>query len=96
MQADKTTTYQSEYYGEKLNYLQEICDFNVYWLASISPLMIREHALGFFVLNRDKFKRKMKVREFMRYEMILTHGEYNTWEEFAQRIIEIKNESKNE
>lgn len=66
---------------------QSICDFNLSWLYSLSPnVVVHEHSLTFFCENIKMFKRKLTIKEFMRFDTIVNHNEPKDFDEFKSLI----------
>jgi hypothetical protein len=71
--------------ARKFMQLQSICDFNVWWFADISPLFMPQETVDFMVSNRDNFK-KISVKEFTLYDMIIKFKHPKTFDEFDEYV----------
>ena len=64
-----------------LSRFQSNCNFNLFWLYSISPEIII-HIERLKLLSEIKFKRKLSIKELLHYDFILGLSEVNTIEDF--------------
>jgi len=62
--------------------VQSICDFNLFWLASISPVIIYDQSLQFLANHKSEFKRKLSIEEMIEFDWIIAHNEITCMEEF--------------
>lgn len=72
--------------AKQLIVLQTICEFNVWWMHDISPLVMKDATIDFLVDNKDHFKRKINVGEFMEFDCIIYHKRPETFKEFKQLV----------
>ena len=87
-EADKTS-YQLTTIIEEISILssvQSICDFNLFWLSGISPLIIYDKTLKFLNENKSKFKRKLSIKEIIEYDWIIAHNEISDFKKFINLV----------
>ena len=72
-----------------ISVLQGHCDFNLYWLYQISPeIVLHTESIRFMVNHKDKFKRKLSIKEMINFDSIISHSEINSFEDF-KNILKI-------
>lgn len=71
--------------ARKLMMLQSVCDFNLFWLHDVSPLLVTDETIDFLLEHRDKFK-KISVREFNLYDMIIKVKHPADFDEFEHYL----------
>lgn len=65
--------------------LDQICDFNLFWLYDCSPeVLIHAVTVEFLAMNIDRFKRKLKINEIIKYDWIVAHNEIKDFNEFRK------------
>ncbi len=70
---------------EKLARIQSICSFNVFWIDTLSPLVLSPKVMDFLIENQEKFKRKLSVREFFALDLIVKYYDV-TIDELRERM----------
>jgi hypothetical protein len=58
-------------YAGELARLQSVCDFNVFWLSELSPIILHRETVEFVLTNIRDFKRKLSIREFMDADFVI-------------------------
>lgn len=71
--------------AQKFIMLQSVCDFNLFWLHDVSPLLVTDETIDFLLQYRDKFK-KISVREFNLYDMIIKVKHPADFDEFEHYL----------
>ena len=66
--------------------VQSICSFNLFWLASISPVIIHNSTLRFLRENKTAFTRKLSIDEMIEFDWILAHSEINSLTVFKDHL----------
>lgn len=66
---------------------QSICDFNVFWLHDVSPVVFHIETVEFLLKYKDQFKRKMTAREFVKYDAIVIHQHPKDFNDFKSKVI---------
>lgn len=51
--------------------VQGICDFNLFFVSGLSPLVATADVVGFLAKHAKMFKRKMRVGEFMKADFLI-------------------------
>ena len=70
-----------------ISLVQSICDFNLSWLYSISPdVIIHKESLQFFKTHLKLFKRKLTVKEMIKYDALIYWYEPKSFEDFKNMI----------
>lgn len=68
--------------AKKLIELQGICEFNVWWMHDISPILMKDATIDFLNDHKDKFLRRITSKEFIIYDSIISLLEPETFDEF--------------
>lgn len=80
-----------------LSILQSHCDFNLFWLTSISPILIYSDTINFLIKNNIYIKRKFSIRELMdfdtKYRTLIRYYSIETINDFK---IALKNYQQND
>lgn len=66
--------------------VQSICDFNLFWLAGISPVIVYTKTLEFLLEHKSEFKRKLSIREMIEFDYIISHNTLNNFDEFRRLL----------
>lgn len=66
--------------------VQSICDFNIFWLATISPIIIEPRTLKFLADHKNVFKRKITIGEMIEFDWLIKHNQFCDFAEFAQHL----------
>jgi len=74
--------------SRRLMIIQSICDFNIFFLDSISPLINREETIEFITEHMKKFKRKISLKEYIRFDSIIYHLNPKDFDEFSKIVKE--------
>ena len=53
--------------------VQSICDFNLFWVATLSTLVCTMPVIDFLCENMHNIKRKLSVAEFMRADFVIAN-----------------------
>lgn len=61
---------------------QSKCDFNLFWIYSISPVFVRIDTIIFLNSYIDKFKRKITIKELLIYDSIINLINPKTFDDF--------------
>jgi hypothetical protein len=70
--------------------LDQKCDFNLFWLYDCSPeVLIHTTSVEFLADNIDKFKRKLSIREMIKYDGIIVHREIKDFNHFKNMLSNI-------
>jgi len=56
---------------EKLSILQSICNFNVFWIWNLSPVLLHIETVRFLCKHKKKFKKKMTIKQLFNFDMII-------------------------
>lgn len=72
---------------KRLSIIQSICDFNVFFLYSLSPVILRDKSINFLYKNRLNFNRKIKIGEMMIYDTIIYNNDFKNFEDFKRFFI---------
>ena len=56
---------------EKLSILQSICNFNIFWIWNLSPVILHIETVRFLIKYKDKFKNKMTIKQLFHFDMII-------------------------
>jgi hypothetical protein len=91
MEADKMA-YQLNLIG-RLALVQSICNFNLFWLSELSPLICRNKVIDFMFENRQEFKRKLSVDEFLKADLLITKFEITDFKHFKTMFSNYSKES---
>ena len=78
--------YHISYYllkAQKMMVLQSLCDFNVWWMADISLLLMPGETIDFLTEHRERFKRRITAKEFIIYDLIIKLKHPENFDEFA-------------
>lgn len=67
--------------------VQGICDFNLYWLKQLSPLLVRDETLEVLAKIAKKFTRKLTVGEVMKLDGIIYHGKVTNFRDIKSKFI---------
>ena len=70
----------------ELMQLQSICDFNIFWLNSISPVLLREKTIEFLLENKVMFTRKITAKEMIVFDTVIQHGNPNEFSQFKEMV----------
>ena len=73
-----------------LSVIQSMCNFNIFWLYQVSPLIITEKTIDFMSNYRDKFKRELSVKEVMHIDWLVSHGNFHNFSEFSEAYKQTK------
>lgn len=66
---------------------QSHCDFNLFWLYSISPeVVLHIGSIEFLQNNSDKFKRKLTIKEILKYDSLIGWNKPETFSDFLKLI----------
>lgn len=66
---------------------QSFCDFNLFWLYSIAPeVILHIDTVEFFLNNREHLKRKLTIKEMLRYDLIFGIYKPETFNEFKKHV----------
>ena len=84
MEADKMAILWIK--ARKLMTLQSVCDFNLFWLHDVSPLLVADETINFMIENRDKFK-GVSVRKFILYDLIIKIKHPANFKEFEHYLM---------
>lgn len=84
LQADADMMAYRLVFAGKLAQIQSICDFNVFWLSEISPLIVAPETVDFIVHNIKHIKRKLTVNEFLDAEFIIKCFRPENWNDFKK------------
>ena len=69
----------------KISVAQSVCDFNLSWLYQISPeVLIHIDSIDFIIKHIREFKRKIKLKEMIRFDSIIYHNEPKNFTEFVE------------
>ena len=79
---------------KRLIELQPLCDFDVWWMHDVSPLLMNEKTIDFLNEHKERFRRKITAREFIVYDLIIKHGDPETFDEFRYMVRTNKFESE--
>lgn len=88
MEADQMA-YQ-QWSAMKLANVQSICNFNIFWLRDVSPLICKPHVVDFFYNNVSRFKRKMDVKEFLMADLLVSVYEIDDFDQFRVMFTNYK------
>jgi hypothetical protein len=68
---------------QELMQVQSLCDFNIFWLRDVSPLLVDQKTVDFLLENREKFRRKLSVKEFINADFLLKNFKISNFTEFT-------------
>lgn len=74
----------------KLANIQSVCDFNIFWVRDISPLVCTPCVIDFLWNNVSKFKRKLSIKEFLMADLLIKMYEPSNFEEFRVMFMNYK------
>jgi len=66
----------------ELSKFQSKCDFNLFWIYSLSPIFVRINTIIFLNSYIEKFKRKITIKELLIYDSIINLINPETFEDF--------------
>jgi len=67
--------------------VQSVCDFNIFMLYNISPeIILRFKTIEFFKDNIKQFKRKLTMKEALKFDSVIHINQINDWKEFIKFI----------
>lgn len=96
IEADETA-YRLASMRERISLLapvQSICNFNLFWLASISPVIIHDQSLQFISDHKSEFKRKLSIEEMIEFDWIIAHNDISSFMEFRKLLINSRKQKK--
>jgi hypothetical protein len=68
---------------KSISVFQSRCSFNLFWLYQISPeIFIHLETIKFLSKHINKFKRKIGIKEMVKYDLIITRNEINNFTDF--------------
>lgn len=70
--------------AKKMATVQSICEFNIFWLRDISPLICQDNTVDFLYEHIEKFKRKLSAREFLMADTIISNLPVSDFDEFSR------------
>lgn len=76
----------------KVAIVQSICDFNLFWLRDVSPLICTPVVIDFMRDNITMFKRKLSVKEFLMADLLIKMYEPSNFEEFRIMFSNYRND----
>jgi hypothetical protein len=76
--------------AKRLMILQSLCDFNVWWMSDISPVIMTDETIAFLTNNKNKFKRKISIHEFLLFDAIIKHKKPSSFNEFQEFVLSQK------
>lgn len=72
---------------DKLKVFQSNCDFNLYWFYSIAPeVVLHLESIDFLIKHISNFKRKLTIKELIRFDLIICLKKPENFEEFKKNI----------
>jgi hypothetical protein len=71
-------------FAGKLARVQSVCEFNIFWLSEVSPLIVAPETVDFMTHNLKHIKRKLTVNEFLDAEFIIKCFRPENWNEFKK------------
>ena len=72
---------------KRLIELQPLCDFDVWWMHDVSPILMNEKTIDFLNRYKGRFKRRVTAKEFILYDMIIKHNDPETFEQFQNMVL---------
>ena len=89
MAADEMAFKFSDYMDKSktLAIFQSKCDFNIFFIYSIAPeVVLHIESIFFMKKNIEKFKRKITLKEILRFDFIINLNKPNSFDEFIKFI----------
>jgi len=71
---------------EKLSVIQSICDFNIFWINSLSLVFCHDATLDLLSKNVNTFNRKLNISEFLRYDVLIHHFQITTINQLKEKL----------
>ena len=69
--------------ASKLAVIQSMCNFNIFWLDELSPVVLRPKTIDFLFDNLSKFKRKLEIEEVLNIDFIVFNFQVDNFTDFA-------------
>ena len=70
--------------------IQSHCDFNLFWLTSISPVLIHSESLQFLLRNQVDIKRKFNIQELFdfdtKYRILIRYYDIETLKDYKEAL----------
>lgn len=74
---------------DNLIVFQSFCYFNLFWLYSIAPeVVLHIETVEFFLNNRNHLKRKLTIKEMLKYDLIFGIYKPETFNEFKKHVTQ--------
>lgn len=66
---------------------QSYCDFNLAFIYSVAPeVILHIEAIEFLNNNRQNLKRKLTVKELLRFDLLINHFKPETFDDFKKLV----------
>ena len=85
MAADELAHDYSDYLTKSsiLARFQSYCEPNLFFIYSVWPeVILHIESIDFLLKNKDRFKRKISLKELLRFDFIINSNKPETFEEF--------------
>lgn len=70
-----------------ISIFQSLCNFNLFWLYSISPeVALHIKSIKFLVENKNFFKRNITIKELLFYDAIIVYNKIDSFDDFKSII----------
>ena len=70
-----------------ISVFQSMCDFNLSWLYHVSPeVFIHIETIVFLADNINKFKRKVSIKEIVKFDYVLELNEIKDFKHFKNML----------
>lgn len=80
--------------NKEIAIFQSNCDFNLSFIYSIAPeVVLHIESIEFLNKNRTNLKRKLSVKELLRFDFLINHYKPGNFEEFKKLLKTNKNET---
>lgn len=74
-----------------ISIFQSHCDFNLAWFYQISPeIILHKDTIVFLVENKDKFKRKLNIKQVVYFDYMIIHLNTKSLDEIRNRMKKSK------
>ncbi len=89
MAADELAHDYSDYLTKSsiLARFQSHCESNLFFVYSIAPeIILHIESIDFLLKHKEKFKRKISLKELLRFDFIINSNKPETFEEFVDLL----------
>ena len=70
-----------------ISVFQSMCDFNLSWLYHVSPeVFIHIETIVFLADNVNEFKRKVSIKEIVKFDCVLNYNEIKDFKHFKKML----------